>query len=105
MYNYERNRNLGFDKSTGKLTRVDTQNREGEQGLLKDFAAHHKLEHRLMTLPAEDVQKTFKAYNVSGIPHVAVIDRKGKIQMVKVGSGEENAKAIEAKIKELLAEK
>lgn len=105
MYNCERKRNFGFDKTTGKLTKADTQTKEGEQGVLKDFSEHHKLDHRLMTLPSDELAKTFKAYGVSGIPHVVLIDRKGKIQMVKVGSGEENAKAIEAKIKELLAEK
>jgi thiol-disulfide isomerase/thioredoxin len=104
-YNFERKRNFGFDKAKGKLTQVATQNKSGEQDLLKDFAEFHKLDHRLMTLPAEEVDKAYRAYNVSGIPHVALIDRKGNIQMVKVGSGEENAKALEAKIKELLAEK
>jgi thiol-disulfide isomerase/thioredoxin len=105
MYNCERGRNYGFDKNTGKLTRATSQTKEGEQELLKDFAGHHKLQHRLMTLGKDDVTKTFKDYKVSGIPHVVVIDRKGNIQLVKVGSGEENAKAIEAKLKELLAEK
>jgi len=49
--------------------------------------------------------KVSKEYKVNGIPHVVAIDRKGKIRLVKVGSGDENAKAIAKTIKELLEEK
>ena len=31
-------------------------------------------------------------YAVSGIPHVVVIDREGKVQLIRVGSGDKNAK-------------
>ncbi len=105
MYNFEGKRNFGFDKTTGKLTRIDTQTKEGEQQLLKDFAAHHKLEHRLQALPKADVQKVFEAYGVTGIPQVVLIDRKGKVHKIVVGSGEENAKTIEEEIKKLLKER
>jgi hypothetical protein len=44
-------------------------------------------------------------YNVEGIPTAVLIDRKGNVRIVKVGSGEENAKALEGMIKELLDEK
>jgi hypothetical protein len=36
-------------------------------------------------------------FGVSGIPHAVVIDRNGNIQLVKVGSGEANSKAIEGR--------
>ena len=73
--------------------------------MLKDFVAHHKLKHKIMTLSKEDWKaKVSGDYKVRGIPTVVLIDKKGNVQMVKVGSGEENAKALEAKIKELIAE-
>jgi hypothetical protein len=36
---------------------------------------------------------------------VVVIDQEGKIRMIKVGSGDENAKALDGMLKELLADK
>lgn len=103
MYNCELNRHYGFDKEAGKLTRIEKQTKEGEQELLKQFAEHHKLEHLLMTLPQEKLRKAFEEYHVRGIPHVVLVDREGIVQLVKVGAGEANARAIEAKIRELLA--
>ncbi|MBT7872836.1 MAG: hypothetical protein HN758_00260 [Verrucomicrobia bacterium] len=41
-------------------------------------------------------------YGVTGIPHVVVLDRKGKVQLMRVGSGGQNSKDVEDKIKELL---
>jgi hypothetical protein len=41
---------------------------------------------------------------VRGIPTAVLIDRKGNVRMVRVGSGEPNAKALEAEMKKLLAE-
>ena len=35
-------------------------------------------------------------------PHAIVLAREGRVQLMKVGSGQSNAEAIEAKIKELL---
>jgi thiol-disulfide isomerase/thioredoxin len=98
--------NFGFDKNQGKLVRSTNKlNKEAEQAMLKDFAEHHKLKHRLEMLSKDDWMKAGKAYNVRGIPTVALIDRKGVVRMVKVGSGDENAKALEEMIKKLLDEK
>ena len=95
----------GFDKTAGKLKPAQANlTKDQEQDMLKDFAAHHKLEHRLMTLPGAEVKKTFQDFGVNGIPHVVLIDRKGIVRMVRVGSGEANAKALEAEIKKLVAE-
>jgi thiol-disulfide isomerase/thioredoxin len=105
LYNCEAGRNYGFDKATGKLTRAAKVSKEDEQELLKDFAQHHKLQHRLMAMSAADWNKVFKAYMGKGIPMAVVIDRQGNVRMVKVGSGEANAKALEGKIRELLDEK
>ena len=97
----------GFDKEAGKLKRLKADEKltiAQEHDMLKEFAAHHKLEHRLMTLNKDDIKKVYTDYKVRGIPEVVLIDRKGNVRMVKVGSGEENAKELEKMIKELLAE-
>ena len=73
---------------------------EQEQEMLKKFAEHHKLQHRFAIQKDKSLAEF---YGVSGIPHVVVIDREGKVQLMRIGSGEEAAKAIEAKIEELIA--
>jgi thiol-disulfide isomerase/thioredoxin len=97
---------FGFDKDKGKLTRLeDDLTAEQEQAMLKDFAAHHKLDHLLQTMSRDDIKSVYENYKLQGIPHVVLIDRKGNVRLVKVGSGEENAKAIEEMVKTLIDEK
>jgi thiol-disulfide isomerase/thioredoxin len=98
--------NFSFDKEKGKLERAKEKlSVTQENDMLKDFASYHKLEHLLMPLEKDRSQKVYKDYGVTGIPQAVLIDRKGNVRMVKVGSGEENAKALEKMIKELVAEK
>jgi thiol-disulfide isomerase/thioredoxin len=104
-YNCEFDRDLGFNKATGKLVKASKVTKEQEQDLLKDFAEYHKLKHRLVALPKSDWGQVCKEYGVQGIPQAVLIDRKGNVRMVKVGSGEKNAKALGDMIKELLDEK
>jgi thiol-disulfide isomerase/thioredoxin len=74
-----------------------------EKAVLEQFAAHHKLKHRFMVAPKKS---TFsKNYLVTGIPMAVVIDQKGKIRLIKVGSAPANAKAIESLIEKLLDQK
>jgi len=42
-------------------------------------------------------------YAVSGIPHVVLIDREGKIRLIRVGSGDKNAKDIGEMLEKLVA--
>ena len=44
-------------------------------------------------------------YGVTGIPQAVVIDQEGKVRMVRVGSGDANAKDIDNLLKKLLADK
>jgi thiol-disulfide isomerase/thioredoxin len=105
MYNYESGRYFGFDTQVGKLRQVEKADKKAEQQMLRDFARHHKLEHLLITMPKASSTAAFDDFGVEGIPHVCLIDRKGIIRLVKIGSSPENAHAIEAEIKKLLAEK
>ncbi|MFN4258702.1 MAG: TlpA family protein disulfide reductase [Gemmataceae bacterium] len=100
---YER---IGFDKDKGELVRLPQGlTPTDEMDMIKDFAQHFKLDYLLLTLTRADWRKIGDDYGVSGIPQAVVIDRAGKVRLIKVGSGEANARAIEKTIKELLEEK
>ena len=43
-------------------------------------------------------------YVVSGIPHAVLIDRQGKVRLVRIGSGDQNAADLRRAIEECLAE-
>jgi thiol-disulfide isomerase/thioredoxin len=111
---------FGFDKDKGKLKTIGKRvkdentgkvNVEGglkpdeEQDMIKEFAAHHKLAHRLMAVSKDNWTKASKDYGFKGIPTAVLIDRKGIVRMVKVGSGEANAEALHTEIKKLVAER
>jgi len=97
----------GINKETGALERGEKAvTAAQENGMLRDFATFHKLDHRLQAMSKDDWTKVAnKDYQVRGIPTVVLIDRKGIVRMIKVGSGEANAKALDAEIKKLLDEK
>lgn len=74
---------------------------DAEHTAIRNFLASHDLGHPSLVVPdGSEMQSNF---GVSGIPHAVVIDRDGNIQLVKVGSGQANSKAIEAKVRELLS--
>ena len=63
---------------------------------------HHELRHGFV------LNAKGSAYNkqlaVSGIPQVVLLDKRGVVRMIKVGSSPRNAKALEEMIEKLLAE-
>lgn len=96
--------NFKWDEEKGRATRSQGQvAAEDEQAMLEKFAAHHELKHRFAVQAKDSTLSEY--YKVSGIPHVVVIDQEGKIRMIRVGSGEANAKAIGGLLEELLAGK
>ncbi len=95
-YNYTWNEESGrASRSQEKVTE------EAEHEMLGKFAEHHNLHHRF-GLQKESTLSEF--YGVTGIPHVVVIDQDGKIRLIRVGSGDANAKAVDDLLKELLEE-
>jgi len=91
-----------YDFQNGKLAKASQPlSAQQEKGMLKRFVDFHKLKYTIATVTDRNASQ---AYGVRGIPQMVLIDRKGNIRMVKVGSGEENAKALESEIKKLLAE-
>jgi thiol-disulfide isomerase/thioredoxin len=98
--------NYTWDKDKNKIVGSKEEVKtDDERAMLKDFAAHYKLEHELLVLSKDNWTKAGKAYAVQGIPTVVLIDRRGDVRMIRVGSDDANAHALEEMIKKLLAEK
>jgi thiol-disulfide isomerase/thioredoxin len=97
---------ITFDKDTGRISVLQERlTAEQEQEMLKDFAAYHTLKHRLQVLTDEQWQKmSSNDYEILGLPTVVLLDKKGIVRLVRVGSGDDNARAIEEMLKKLLAE-
>lgn len=96
-YNYQWNDEANrASRADGEVTDVE------ELAMLEKFLAHHELQHPTIITPENSTMQ--QDYAVSGIPHAVLIDRKGVVRMIKVGSGEANANAIHDMIVELLAE-
>lgn len=93
----------GWDDEKKEHRKEEGLSQEKEVAALEKFAAHHGLKHRLAFMPEES--ETSEDYAVSGIPHVVVVDRNGIIRLIRVGSGEKNAKEIEKTIEELIKAK
>jgi thiol-disulfide isomerase/thioredoxin len=97
---------FGFDKGTGKLTRPDDALKaDEEQAMIADFARHHKLHHELLVLSKDNWKTAGEDFAVQGIPTVVLIDRRGDVRLICVGSGDANAYYLETEIEKLLAEK
>ena len=91
-----------WDEEAGRAKRSEDVAPEDELAMLEKFRESHGLHHGFFVSGKDSTYS--KEFNVSGIPQAVLIDKEGKIAMVKVGSGEANAKALHKKIEELLAE-
>jgi thiol-disulfide isomerase/thioredoxin len=83
-------------------TQVAGTSPAAERAMLVKFAEHHGLKHRI-AIQGDDALSEF--YSVEGIPHVVVIDRQGKIRMMRVGTGDKIAKDIGDLLAKLIGEK
>ena len=95
-------RAIGNGMRVGVVQYVKGKWQTGERGVLEKFADQHKLTHRFAIQKDRSVSDF---YGVRGIPHAVLIDRNGKVALMRVGSGEDNAKAISEKLEELIAAK
>jgi thiol-disulfide isomerase/thioredoxin len=95
--------NYVWNDDTKKATKSETDvSVEDELKMLDSFMASYELKHPTIVSPKES--KMNQEYGVTGIPHVVLIDRQGRVRLVKIGSGDKNAQDIENMIKLLLAE-
>ena len=94
--------NYAWDDEAGRAKRSKEKvSADDELAMLEKFAESYDLHHRFAIQKGRELSKY---YGVSGIPHVVVIDREQKIRLMRVGSGEANAQAVGAMIKELIGE-
>jgi thiol-disulfide isomerase/thioredoxin len=94
--------NYGWDEENDRPVQVPTISPEEERAAMEKFAEHYELEHRFAITPE---QSTFQeAYGVTGIPQAVLIDQEGKVRLIRVGSGEANARDIEQLLEKLLGE-
>jgi thiol-disulfide isomerase/thioredoxin len=75
---------------------------DDEMDMLNKFIQHHELRHATLVTPTGSTMQA--DYGVTGIPHAVLIDKKGMVRMIKVGSGPANAEALHKMIETLLAE-
>lgn len=92
--------NFAWNEDTGRATKSPGEvPHDDEHKMLVKFAEQHKLHH---AFAVQTDRSLSEYYGVTGIPHVVVIDREGKIRLIRVGSGEANAKAVGDMIKGLV---
>jgi thiol-disulfide isomerase/thioredoxin len=93
-YNYQ------WNEKAKRATRSQTPvEKTDEQTMLTEFGKSHELNHRF-AIQSDNSMSEY--YGVTGIPHVVLLDREGKVQLMRVGSGPQNSMDVEDKIKELL---
>ena len=90
-----------WDASTNRPVRREGLDATAEHEAMEAFAAYHSLKHVFAVTDTTEVQEF---YGVSGIPQAVLIDRQGRVRMIKVGSGEANAVELERLIEQLLQE-
>lgn len=96
-YNYE------WNEVTGRASHSEKEVApEAERDAITRFLQAMEIKHPIV-FTANDTT-LWRDYGVSGIPHAVLVDRNGIVQMVSVGSGQENAEALLKKIKELIAQ-
>lgn len=95
--------NYAWSDEAGRATRSqDEVTPEQENKMLEQFAEEHDLHHVFAVQGEESSLSEY--YGVTGIPHAVLIDREGKIRMIRVGSGAQNAEDLGAMIEELINE-
>ncbi len=96
---------MDFDDGAGEPVESQGLSNDAEAAAIERFAKHYKLPHRIAVLAPKqsDTDRTADDdYVVEGIPQMVLIDRLGQVQMVRVGTSDENARDLESKIVELL---
>ncbi len=91
----------GWDETAQRATGVQGISKEDERAAMQKFVEHHNLTHRMAVISDNSFSQ---AYGVTGIPQAVIIDREGKVRMVKVGSGPANAEALGNLLEELFSE-
>ena len=94
--------NCDWDEQGNKVVQKNELSHEQECAATEKFLAFHNLRHRIAVVERE--AKFDENYLVNGIPQAVLLDRKGKVRLLRVGSSASNAKDLERTIEQLLAE-
>jgi thiol-disulfide isomerase/thioredoxin len=89
-----------WDDDSKSIKREEGLEAEKEDAAMVKFAEHHKLKHVFAVQKKES--KISEFYGVTGIPQAVLLDKEGKVKLIRVGSGEKNAHDLEAAIRECL---
>jgi thiol-disulfide isomerase/thioredoxin len=93
--------NYGWNDELSRAQREPGITPDKERDDLAKFAKHYELPYPIALTPDRGLQEH---YLISGIPHVVLIDRAGKVRLHRIGSGEQNARDLEHAIEECLKE-
>lgn len=94
--------NYTWDEEAGRAVRSEDATPEQEREAIAQFLQSKDMSHPTIFTPQDSTLQ--QEYGVTGIPHAVLVDREGKVQMIKVGSGPANAEALHGKIQELIAQ-
>jgi len=93
-----------FDKEKGRPVAMKNAPVEKEKEMLQGFVDYHRINYTIAALSEKNGAAASTAYGIEGIPTAVLVDRKGNVRMIKVGSGDANKKALKAEIEKLLGE-
>lgn len=96
--------NYTWDEKTGRPMRVGEEERvpaEEEREMLVKFAERHGLHYRFAVQKGGSLADYYVLHR---IPHVVLIDRQGKIRLIREGGGEKNAQDIQEMLERVLAD-
>ncbi len=97
FYNYD------WNETTGKAQRSqDEVPTDKELKMLELFRESYGLKHGFVVTNKENDYGSH--FMVTGIPQAVLLDKSGKVRMIRVGSGDKNAADLHHMIEQLLAE-
>ncbi len=91
-----------WDDENKRIRRDRGLSKEMENAATEKFLEFHKLKHRIAVM--DDDSDFDESYSVNGIPQAVLIDRQGKVRLIRVGSSARNAQDLQQMIERLIAE-
>jgi len=99
---------IGVTKYYGYFNQLGEDRRdlseEDEISFIKKFKEHHRIPFPYAIISNEDADPVYTAFGVGGIPHVLLLDKKGRVRDFAIGSGKANEQLLERAIRQLLQE-
>ena len=90
-----------WDEATERPIKKDQLSPADEHAALEKFAAHHELKHVFAVTDGNELHQFF---GVAGIPQVVLLDREGRVRMIRVGNSPNHERELTEMIEQLLQE-